>query len=570
MNTRVTTPVLAVDGVSISFTAAGVPGNGGWRNGGWREVVHGVSFDLLPGRVLALVGESGSGKSVTAMSTLGLLPATARFSGSIRLQGEELVGASTRRLRQVRGGQVGTIFQEPMNALNPVFTIGNQIAEGLREHQPAMSRQQAKQRVLELLDSVEVRDPRRIARAFPHEMSGGQLQRAMIAMAIGNNPLALIADEPTTALDVTVQAGILDLLRDLKDRLGMAMLLITHDMGVVADIADDVAVMKDGTIVEAAAAGAVFAQPQSSYTRTLLDSVPRLAALRLTERPATPPDSIPVPPEPALAAQLVGASVVYHGRDLGSGVRAVDDVTLSIPRGESVGLVGESGSGKSTVGRALAGLVPVASGHALLDGVDLARASRSTLRRARTRLGIVFQDPASSLNPRHTIGRSVGEPLRLQGRHDSAQLRSRVRELLEAVQLSAALAGRYPHELSGGQRQRVAIARAISTNPALLIADEPTSALDVSVQARVLDVLRDLQAGLGFACLFISHDLAVVGEVTNQIAVMHHGRIVEQGPTNTVLTMPQQPYTQRLLAAAPVPDPREQSERRHARQLLSR
>nr|WP_239579569.1 ABC transporter ATP-binding protein [Microlunatus panaciterrae] len=561
---------MAVDGVSISFTAAGVPGNGGWRNGGWREVVHGVSFDLLPGRVLALVGESGSGKSVTAMSTLGLLPATARFSGSIRLQGEELVGASTRRLRQVRGGQVGTIFQEPMNALNPVFTIGNQIAEGLREHQPAMSRQQAKQRVLELLDSVEVRDPRRIARAFPHEMSGGQLQRAMIAMAIGNNPLALIADEPTTALDVTVQAGILDLLRDLKDRLGMAMLLITHDMGVVADIADDVAVMKDGTIVEAAAAGAVFAQPQSSYTRTLLDSVPRLAALRLTERPATPPDSIPVPPEPALAAQLVGASVVYHGRDLGSGVRAVDDVTLSIPRGESVGLVGESGSGKSTVGRALAGLVPVASGHALLDGVDLARASRSTLRRARTRLGIVFQDPASSLNPRHTIGRSVGEPLRLQGRHDSAQLRSRVRELLEAVQLSAALAGRYPHELSGGQRQRVAIARAISTNPALLIADEPTSALDVSVQARVLDVLRDLQAGLGFACLFISHDLAVVGEVTNQIAVMHHGRIVEQGPTNTVLTMPQQPYTQRLLAAAPVPDPREQSERRHARQLLSR
>ncbi|QDP98436.1 ABC transporter ATP-binding protein [Microlunatus elymi] len=561
--TPVDDPTLAVSDLHIEFAA------GAGSSGPAREVVHGVDFELQSGRVLALVGESGSGKSVTAMSVLDLLPGTARVTGSIRLAGQELLGADPAALRSVRGGRVGTIFQEPMNALNPVFTIGNQIAEALRTHHRDLTRAQAEQRVLELLESVEVRNPRRIARAYPHEASGGQLQRAMIAMAIGNDPYVLIADEPTTALDVTVQAQILELIRGLTERLGTSVLLITHDMGVVADVADDVAVMRSGEIVEAAPAVALFARPQQDYTRRLLDAVPRLASLRIDEtgRRAAPvaesaaaPTAETVPAAPA--AELDHVSVVYHGRGLGSGLPAVRDVSLRIEPGETLGLVGESGSGKSTIGRTLAGLISPAAGTVRIDGIDLSGLRGRKLRRLRTRLGMVFQDPTSSLNPRHTIGRSIGEPIRLHSDTSSAGRATRVAELLDAVQLGGKLADRYPHELSGGQRQRVAIARALALRPSLVIADEPTSALDVSVQDQVLQLFSSLQAEYGFAWLFISHDLAVVSEMTRTVVVLQDGREVESGPTDVVLRSPVDPYTQRLLAAVPVADPDEQRQRR--------
>ena len=551
-----TGPVLSIADLRIAFA-------GPEADSPPHEVVHGVSLDLHPGRVHGLVGESGSGKSVTAMSVLGLLPRSARVSGSIRLAGDELVGAPIDRLRRARGGQVGMIFQEPMSALNPVFRIGDQIAEAIREHHPQTRHQAALRRVFDLLGMVEVSDPVRIAASYPHELSGGQLQRAMIAMAISNDPVALIADEPTTALDVTVQAQILALIRDLKDRLGTAVLLITHDMGVVADVADDVSVMKDGEIVESAPAELLYRRPQADYTRRLLAAVPRLESLVITEAEEQPvAEDVRVAAADVPAAEITGLDIRYHGRGLGAGLLACHDVTLVIGRGETVGLVGESGSGKSTVGRALAGLIPPSAGTVRIDGVDISRLRGRALRRLRTRIGMVFQDPASSLNPRHTIGRSIGEPLRLHSDLDPAARRREVARLLDAVQLGSGLAGRYPHELSGGQRQRVAIARALSMRPTLLIADEPTSALDVSVQDQILRLISDLRDELGFACLFISHDLAVIGELTSRVAVMRRGEIVETGPSREVLHHPRDPYTQRLLAAVPVPDPREQAERR--------
>lgn len=569
--------VLSVDGVSISFTGATPDAD--------RPVVDDVSFELRRGRVLALVGESGSGKSVTAMSTLGLLPRNARVTGSIRLGDEELLGADPARLREIRGGGIGTIFQEPMSAFNPVLSIGAQIGEALRAHSKGLGRASVDAAIVDLLDSVGIDDPRRVLRAFPHELSGGQLQRAMIAMAISGDPAVLIADEPTTALDVTVQAGILDLIRQLRDRSGMAVLLITHDMGVVADLADDVVVMRDGAVVERADVGTLFSRPTEEYTRALLAAVPRLDSLApdslgpdspgtdrvvLKDRAAEPPPARATPASTPAAVTLSNADVVYGRRGWRrTGTKAVDGVSLGIRAGRSLGLVGESGSGKSTVGRAIAGLVPLAAGSINVAGVDLGAASARTLRSARARIGYVFQDPASSLNPRFTIEQSIGEPLRLHSSLGRAGQRARVAELLDAVQLPTDTAGRYQHELSGGQRQRVAIARAIALGPALLIADEPTSALDVSVQALVLDLLRDLQGRLGFACLFISHDLAVVHELVDEVAVMHRGRIVESGAAALVLRSPADDYTRRLLAAAPVADPVDQRARREAWRALS-
>ncbi|MEV6842455.1 ABC transporter ATP-binding protein [Actinoplanes sp. NPDC051411] len=508
----------------------------------------GVTFELRRGQVLALVGESGSGKSVTAMAVLGLLPGTATVTGSIELEGEELLGAPPDRLRALRGDRIGTIFQEPMTAWNPVFTVGNQIEEAIRAHR-ALSRSSVRARVRELLATVGLTDVDRIARSYPHELSGGQLQRAMIAMAISCDPVLLIADEPTTALDVTVQAGILDLLRDLRDRLGMAILLITHDMGVVADLADSAVVLRRGSIVEEAPVSSLFAAPAHEYTRELLSAVPSIR-----------PGSSSSVSEPV--ASLRDVVVEYGGR---RHVRALDGVTLEIQRGRVLGLVGESGSGKSTAGRALAGLVPVARGTVLVDGTDLGKVSRRGLRDLRADIGIVFQDPASSLNPRRTVADSIAEPLVVHRDLDAAAQRARVDELLEAVRLGPELRDRYPYEMSGGQRQRVAIARALVLNPALLIADEPTSALDVSVQARILDLLESLQERFGFGCLFISHDLAVVGRLADRVAVMHQGRIVEEGPPSSVLLAPEDPYTRRLLAAAPVADPVEQASRRASR-----
>ena len=547
-----------------------------------------VDLDLVPGRVLALVGESGSGKSVTALGALGLLPDTAVVTGSARVlapgpdgrgssgdgagpDGIELVGAARAVLDDARGRLVGTVFQEPTTALDPLETIASQIGEAVRAHAPRRpARPALRARVRELLARAGLGEGdglERIARSHPHQLSGGQLQRVCIALAMACDPPVLIADEPTTALDVTVQAGILDLLRSLTDT-GVAVLLITHDMGVVADVADDVAVMRAGRIVERGGVREIFARPAHPCTRELLAAVPRLDPLRQEDPFAAVVRESEAPGgaagEPVV--EVRDLNVVYRsGRRT---VHAVRDASLRIAPGEVLGLVGESGSGKSTIAGTLTGLVPVASGSVRVCGVEVARARRRALLPARRATGVVHQNPASSLNPRRTAGASIAEPMVVHGGFSPARRRARVAELLEAVRLPTVMADRYPHEMSGGQRQRVAIARALALDPRLIIADEPTSALDVSVQAVVLDLLRSLQAELGFACLFVSHDLAVVDAVAARTAVLHRGRVVESGPTEQVLARPREDYTRRLVAAVPVPDPAVQAARRRRRRAL--
>ncbi|WP_263090171.1 dipeptide ABC transporter ATP-binding protein [Curtobacterium sp. RIT-PI-V] len=568
-------PLLEVEGLRVAFGDA-------------EPVVRDVSFTLTPGRVLALVGESGSGKSVSAMSVLGLLPPEARVSGSVRFRGEELVGASDDTLRAVRGAGIGVVFQEPMNSFTPVLSIGTQVAEAIRAHPTGLDRAAVSARVDELLRAAGLTDPERIRKAYPHELSGGQLQRAMIAMALAGDPVALIADEPTTALDVTVQAGILDLLRRLGRERSLAVLLITHDMGVVADVADELLVMRRGDPVEHGTVAEVFTHPSADYTRELLAAVPSLEARPASATPAADPETRPGRQDaapgthavssnaslatteaslaetsrasPPLVAQLRDVAVRYSRR----GGPTVTGIDLDLRAGETVGLVGESGSGKSTIGRALAGLVPVVAGSVEVDGSDLRTARGRRLRELRSRVGIVFQDPASSLNPRQTIGWSIAEPLLVHGTASAADRAERVRDLLTAVQLDPSWAERFPHQLSGGQRQRVAVARALALRPALVIADEPTSALDVTVQAAVLDLLAQLQDEFGFGMLLISHDLAVVRQLADQVLVLHDGRVVERGTTDAVLDDPQQDYTRMLLAAAPVADPVRQAARREA------
>ena len=567
-----------------------------------------INLDLIKGQVLALVGESGSGKSVTAMGALGLLSANALVSGSAVLdccrQNQELVGAAREILDQTRGEHVGVIFQEPTTALDPLFTIGDQIAEAIAIHgegkgkrTTARQRRAVRTQVLNALSRAglggDQRETERIADSYPHQLSGGQLQRACIALATANNPSVLIADEPTTALDVTVQAEILDLLRQLASE-GVAVLLITHDMGVVADVADAVAVMRHGRIIERGDVRTIFASPSHDYTRQLLAAVPRLNSLRggagsgadtgagdggaavsgagLAKVAAVNSDD--AASEGDGVASRVGDStqplvhienldVVYrNGRRQ---VHAVRGVSFDIARGQVLGLVGESGSGKSTIAGTLTGLVPIHSGSVQVDGLEVAGASGRKLRGVRSQTGIVFQNPASSLNPRRSVGASIGQPLQLHTDLTNAQRHQRVNELLEAVRLPASMAQRYPHEMSGGQRQRVAIARALALQPQLLIADEPTSALDVSVQAVVLELLANLQHELGFACLFVSHDLAVVEQVASQVVVLRQGQVVEAGKTTQVLSAPSDPYTQALVAAVPVPDPIIQAQRRTRR-----
>jgi peptide/nickel transport system ATP-binding protein len=527
---------------------------------GTLEAVRSVSYSVAAGEVVAVVGESGSGKTVTAMSLLGLLPSNARVSGRALLSSRDLYGLLPAQLRAVRGNDVGMVFQEPMSALNPVFSIGDQLVEAIRTHQ-VLSSSDAKRRAVELLGLVGLPSPAERFRSYPHELSGGQLQRIVIAMAVANEPKLLIADEPTTALDVTVQAEILELLRDLRARLDTAILLITHDMGVVADIADRVVVMYDGRVVEQGTVSAIFTAPQEEYTRQLLGSVISLGAvategveralssditvheghLAATEHPAT--QSVPDVPAVAPVLTIDGLSVTYGGRFRSLSVRAADGVCLHVEPGEVLGLVGESGSGKSTVASAVIGLVTPSAGSVRIAGTDVASVRGRAAKALRRRIGVVFQDPLSSLNPRATVGDSVAEPIRLHKTRNGAGVDDRVASLLESVQLSASLRTRYPHELSGGQRQRVCIARALALGPDLLIADEPTSALDVSVQARVLDLFRQLRDEHGFACLFISHDLAVIEQLAARVAVMHRGHVVEQGPTQAVLASPVHPYT---------------------------
>ena len=520
-------------------------------DGGDVHAVHGIDLDVRSGEVLAVVGESGSGKTVTARAILGLLPETARVDGAVVLSGQDVVALSPDRLRAVRGTEAAMIFQEPMTALNPVFTVGWQIAEGIRAHE-RIGKKEARERAVEILRKVGIPDPERRVDDYPHQFSGGQKQRIVIAQALVLGPKVIIADEPTTALDVTVQAEILDLLRRARDEFGTAIVLITHNMGVVADLADRVAVMYRGDIVETARAVDLFARPQHAYTRRLLAAVPRLA---IADRPYTGDADA----EPVVRAE--GLEIEYPGRFGARGFRAVDGVSFDIRPGEVLGLVGESGSGKTTIGRAMAALAPVTGGSLRVLGAELNGIRERDFRARRREIGFVFQDPASSFNPLLTIGACVAEPLRVHGVGQS-EADDRVAELLEAVHLPPEVARRFPHELSGGQRQRASLARALVLEPKLVIADEPTSALDVSVQARVLELFTELQERFGFAALFITHDLAVVDLLAHRVVVLHRGRIAEQGRTADVLGAPQDPYTRRLIASLPVPDPVLQAQRR--------
>ena len=581
--------VLTVDGLHVDFRVDGT----------WYPAVKDVSFTLGAGEVLSIVGESGSGKSTIAMSLVGLLPKTAQVRGSILVGERQVVGATERAMRQLRGEEVAVIFQEPRTALNPVYTIGFQIMEMLRAH-TTMTHQEAHARAVELLRIVEIPEPERRMRAYPYQLSGGQCQRVMIAQSLACDPKILLADEPTTALDVTVQAEILRLIRSLKDRINASVVLITHDMGVVADMADRILVMKDGQLVEGGTPEAIFYAPREAYTQALLSAVPHLGAVvgsdddRAAARTMTGEVAVGRAvdtSEPAakdgggsadqrhrsgpvagseLVVDLHGVAVDYPRRGRTPAFRAVHDFDLQIGAGEVVGLVGESGSGKTTIGWALVGLLPFMEGTADVLDVDLRSAGPRAMRDLRKNLSMVFQDPGSSLNPRLSIGESISEPLRLHKIAKGQALARRVEDLLDQVQLDRSMRNRFPHELSGGQRQRVSIARALALSPSLLIADEPTSALDVSVQASVLELFQELQREGGFACLFITHDLAVVEILAHRVAVMHRGNLVESGTTEQILTDPLAPYTQRLLAAVPVPDPEEQAvRRRHRDELLT-
>ena len=528
-----------------------------WVEGVWYPAAVDMNFEVQAGKVLAIVGESGSGKSTAAMGLMDLLASNARSSGSVKVKGQEMLGAKQALIRKTRGREVAYIFQEPMTALNPVYTIGFQIVETLRTHFD-MGPKQAKARAIELIAMVEIPSPEASFDKYPHQLSGGQRQRAMIAQSLACDPGFLVADEPTTALDVTVQAEILDLMRNLRDKLNSAILLITHDMGVVADLADDILVMKDGKTVEYGTSEQIFYRPQHPYTQQLLAAVPKLGSVAVREISS---DLVGLPP----VLKLVNVSIEYPKNGRIPAFRAVSNVSLEIFPGEIVGLVGESGSCKTTIGRAAIGLLPIVEGSIELVGRNISKPTAKELREIRKHTGIVFQDPASSLNPRLPIGESIGEPLFLSGDAKGAELDRRVEDLLDSVELPRSYRNRYPHELSGGQRQRVGIARALALTPDLLIADEPTSALDVSVQARFLELLQNLQDKLKFACLFITHDLAIVDILSHRIAVLQEGRLVEVGSRDQVLKNPREEYTKRLISAVPVPDPDEQRARREAR-----
>ena len=521
---------LHVENLTIRFGADSPP------------VVQDVSLDIAPGRMLALVGESGSGKSVTALSLLRLLPPQAQVQAdAIRLENEDILNLPEQRLRHLRGGRIGMIFQEPLSALNPLHTVEKQISESVAIHQ-GLSRKACRARVLALLDKVHLPEPETLLGRYPHQLSGGQRQRVMIAMALANDPSVLIADEPTTALDVTVQAGILDLLKQLQQDMGLSVLLITHDLGLVTRYAEDVAVMRPGRIVEQGPARQVMTAPQADYTRHLL---------------AAEPGGIPPVPDSARPEHLhtrdlrvwfrQGPKRLFGSKDW---FRAVDGVDIRLRRGETLGVVGESGSGKSTLALALLRLIS-SRGEIHFDNTRLDTLASRALTPWRARMQVVFQDPWGTLNPRMTVGQIIGEGLQVHRRDMNAEAREQeVAAMLTEVGLPAEWRHRYPHEFSGGQRQRIAIARALILRPELLILDEPTSALDRSVQHQVLELLRDLQQRHGLSYIFISHDLKVVRAISHDLVVMRHGKALEQGPTEDIFRQPQHEYTRTLLAAA--------------------
>jgi len=513
------------------------------KTGGGRKIIDNVSLQVRERETLCLVGESGSGKSVTSLTVMGLLPkgSLAGSHGSVKLVGEELLTASDRRLRQLRATRMAMIFQEPMTALNPVVPVGRQIDEVLRAHTDLDARAR-RRKILDMMEQVRLPDVGRIFKSYPHRLSGGQRQRIMIAMALVLEPKLLIADEPTTALDVTTQKQILTLIRDLQRDHGTAVLFITHDMGVVAEIADRVAVMRDGRLVETGPLDTILRQPAMEYTRNLLSSVPSLVP-----RAARAASSEPV------VLETGDLGKIYRERSFFGKARevaAAQDVTLTLRRGRTLGIVGESGSGKSTVARCIVRLIDPTSGSVRLAGRDISSLSRRLLQPHRKRIQIVFQDPYRSLNPRITVGETIAEGPINYGVPRADALK-KAGELLELVDLPVDAISRYPHQFSGGQRQRIAIARALALDPDVLVADEAVSALDVSVQAQVLELFADIQKRLGIALLFITHDLRVAAQICDDIVVMQHGRVVEQGPAAEVLTNPRETYTRALLDAAP-------------------
>ena len=519
--------LLEVDGLSVSFGA--------------RRVVDGVSFHLDRGETLALVGESGSGKSMTALSVLQLLPSGGQAAGRIKLDGQSVIGAPDRDLRRLRGGVAGIVFQEPMTSLNPLARIGRQVAEAVQLHTP-MSNGDLRKRVVELLCQAGFADAEHRLSAFPHQLSGGQRQRVMIAMALANDPKLLIADEPTTALDVTIQAQILKLLAEQKQARGLALLLITHDLAIVRRFADRVCVMKEGRVVEAGRVVDVFLSPQHPYTRLLLAAEPKGAPPKLPAAPPTVMETRDMRVHFAICRGVLRRTVGH--------VKAVDGCSIHVHEGETVGLVGESGSGKSTMGYAMLGLVP-GQGATRFEGRDLSLLCNRDMRELRARMQIVFQDPYGSLSPRLHVGEIVAEGLAVhEPKLTAAERARRVAEALEEVGLPAEAADRHPHEFSGGQRQRIAIARAMVLKPRFVVLDEPTSALDMSVQAQIVDLLRRLQQDHQLGYLFISHDLKVVRALAHRLVVLRHGKVVEEGPAAEVLAMPRAEYTRALMAAA--------------------
>ncbi|KUG58797.1 ABC transporter ATP-binding protein [Nesterenkonia jeotgali] len=573
-------PVLSYKDIRVSFAT----------EFGDVDAVKGVSFEVMPGEVVAVVGESGSGKSVTSSTAMGLLPENATVEGEVLLEGRSVLQMSTAELRRLRGSDISMVFQEPMTALNPVLRVSDQLVEALQVHDVAFGAD-ALEKSVELLERVGIPDARTKIRQYPHQFSGGQRQRIVIAMAIACGPKVIIADEPTTALDVTVQAEILDLLRELKQELNTGILLITHNMGVVADMADRVVVMLNGEVVETGPVTKILGHPEHPYTRRLLAAMPLLREagdpaleqdrererVRVTERAmrenspgatagvstGAASGAASVAP-PALEAKDVALEYKFRRK----ATRVVHDLNFTVQPGEIMGLVGESGSGKSTVAKAVLGLLDIAEGELRVRGENMPTLPAKQKKALKREIGVVFQDPAASLDPRFPIGDIITEPMVVHKEGDKNSRTARARELLDAVRLPSSVLNRYPHELSGGQRQRISIARALTLNPTLLIADEPTSALDVSVQAAVLELFSELQQQYGFACLFVSHDLAVVDSLAHKVLVMQKGRTVEQGTTDEVLRHARESYTQQLLAAAPVPNPEVQARRRTERQRL--
>ncbi|MFJ6246628.1 MULTISPECIES: ABC transporter ATP-binding protein [unclassified Streptomyces] len=535
-------PLVEVRDLTVSFD----------RADGSVRAVDGLSLTLDEGRALALVGESGSGKSTVAGALLGLHRGTgAKVTGTVRVGGIDVAAAGPADLRRLRGGVAAMVFQDPLSSLDPYYAVGDQIAEVYRIHAGG-SRKAARARAVDVLDRVGIPDAARRSRSRPHEFSGGMRQRALIAMALACEPRLLVADEPTTALDVTVQAQILDLLHELRRETGTALLLVTHDVGVAAESVDEVLVMRDGREVERGPVAGVLGAPSEPYTRALLSAVPRLDG--------------PVRTSPREGDVLIEA--VGLRREFGRGERAVtavDDVSLTVRAGETLGVVGESGSGKTTLGRMLVRLLDPTGGRLRYGGTEIGALSERDLRPYRRELQMVFQDPVASLNPRRSVGESIADPLRAAGERDEKRIRDRVRELLDRVGLDPDRHGAYPHEFSGGQRQRVGIARALAAEPRLIVCDEPVSALDVTTQAQVVELLAALQAELGLGLVFIAHDLAVVRRVGDRVAVMRGGRIVEQGTVEEVYGTPRDPYTRQLLAAVPSLDPALAAARRERR-----